>query len=502
MRQRSNLGDLAPDNVDPGKVALIDLAPAVPHPYSYAEIDRMARTVAAFLAGRGFPRETRIGIVALNRAEHVAAYFGIMRAGLVAVPTSTRLPAETIAYILDDADVAFVFTDNACAGLVPAHLPKISFDESGPDSFTARLVPSAFETRAVAPDDLAQLLYTSGSTGRPKGVPLSHESQLWALRARANPDAASERYIVAAPLFHMNGLVSTKATFFNGASMVLLPGFTARGFIEAAAAHEVTSITSVPTMMARVLKETDALARLDLSRIRRVTMGSAPITLSLWQRVQDAFPGAVLFNSYGTTEAGPAVFGQHPDGKPIPPLAAGYPLAGSEMRLVDGPDENEGVLMMRNSSLMRGYHKLPAQTAKALRDGWYYSGDVFRRDADGFYFFVGRADDMFVCSGENIYPGEVEKMLDRHPAIHQSAIVPLPDEERGQVPVAFIVPKGEAALDYDAVKQFAIANAPAFQHPRRVQFVAELPLAGTNKVDRRRLIETAARNEAAGTWSA
>jgi long-chain acyl-CoA synthetase len=160
------------------------------------------------------------------------------------------------------------------------------------------------------------------------------------------------------------------------------------------------------------------------------------------------------------------------------------------------------VLMMRNSSLMRGYHKLPAQTAKALRDGWYYSGDVFRRDADGFYFFVGRADDMFVCSGENIYPGEVEKMLDRHPAIHQSAIVPLPDEERGQVPVAFIVPKGEAALDYDAVKRFSIANAPAFQHPRRVQFVAELPLAGTNKVDRRRLIETAARNEAAGTWSA
>ncbi len=157
--------------------------------------------------------------------------------------------------------------------------------------------------------------------------------------------------------------------------------------------------------------------------------------------------------------------------------------------------------MMRNPSLMPGYHNLPAQTAKALRDGWYYSGDVFRRDADGFFYFVGRADDMFVCSAENIYPGEVEKMLERHPAIHQSSVVPLPDEERGQIPVAFIVPRGDAALTYDDVKTFALANAPAFQHPRRVQFVAELPLAGTNKIDRRLLIETAARNEAARLWS-
>jgi long-chain acyl-CoA synthetase len=508
MTHRRNLGDLAPPDTDPAKVALIDLAlmdltPGEPRAYTYAAIDRMARSVAAYLVQRGFARGTRIGIVALNRAEHVATYFGIMRAGLVAVPISTRLPADTIAYILDDADVALVFTDAACAGQIPSHIATISFDDPGAAGFAALLTDAPFATRDVQPDDLAQQLYTSGSTGRPKGVPLSHESQLWALRARAGaPGAADERYIVAAPLFHMNGLVSTKGAFFNGASMVLLPGFTARSFIEAAAAHGVTAITSVPTMMARVLKETETLARLDLSGIRRVTMGSSPLTLSLWQRVQETFPGAVLFNSYGTTEAGPAVFGQHPDGKPIPPLSSGYPLPGSEMRLVDGPNADEGVLLMRNPSLMRGYHKLPAQTVKALRDGWYVSGDVFRRDADGFYYFVGRADDMFVCSGENIYPGEVEKMLDRHPDIHQSAVVPLPDEERGQIPVAFIVPRGEATLRYDVVKAFAIANAPAFQHPRRVQFVAELPLAGTNKVDRRRLIETAARNEAAGTWSA
>ncbi len=494
MTTLGNLGDLTPASVDPAKIALIDLAIDAVRTYSHADIDRMARSVAAALSRRGFPPGTRIGIVALNRAEHVASYFGIMRAGLVAVPISTRLPAETIHFIIGDADVAMVFTDAACAAQLPPGMATISFDDPGPGGFGALLGDAPFETHRMRPDDPAQMLYTSGSTGRPKGVPLSHESQLWALRARSNaPGAADERYLVAAPLFHMNGLVSTKGAFFNGASMVLMPGFDARGFITAAATHGVTAITSVPTMMARVLKETDTLARLDLGRIRRVAMGSSPITLTLWQRVQEAFPNAVLFNSYGTTEAGPAVFGQHPEGKPTPPLSAGYPLPGGEMRLADGPNPDEGVLLMRNPSLMRGYHNLPAQTARALRDGWYVSGDVFRRDPDGFYFFVGRADDMFVCSGENIYPGEVEKMLERHPDIHQAAVVPLPDEERGQVPVAFIVMRGAASLDYAQVKSFALAHAPAFQHPRRVAFLAELPLAGTNKIDRRLLIDLAAR---------
>jgi acyl-CoA synthetase (AMP-forming)/AMP-acid ligase II len=124
-----------------------------------------------------------------------------------------------------------------------------------------------------------------------------------------------------------------------------------------------------------------------------------------------------------------------------------------------------------------------------------------RRDGDGFYYFVGRADDMFVCSGENIYPGEVEKLLERHPAIQAAAVVPLPDEERSQVPVAFIVPRPGESLGAEAVKRFALEHGPAYQHPRRVAFLAELPWAGTNKVDRRALIERAREMEAAGGWA-
>ena len=137
--------------------------------------------------------------------------------------------------------------------------------------------------------------------------------------------------------------------------------------------------------------------------------------------------------------------------------------------------------------MLLGYHNLPEETAKRLRDGWYYTGDVCRRDADGFYYFVGRTDDMFVSGGENIFPGEVEALLARHPAVHQALVLPFDHDLKGQVPYAFVVQRGGAKVTEEDLKQFALANGPAYQHPRRVFFLKELPLAGTNKIDRDKL---------------
>ena len=163
------------------------------------------------------------------------------------------------------------------------------------------------------------------------------------------------------------------------------------------------------------------------------------------------------------------------------------PYPGTEAELVGGPGPDEGELVLRNPGNMLGYHNLPAETAKRLRDGWYYTADICRRDAEGFYYFVGRTDDMFVSGGENIFPGEVEAMLQRHPAVHQALVMPFGHDLKGQVPYAFIVPRREAAVTEDEIKQFALANAPAYQHPRRVFFLEQFPLAGTNKVDREEL---------------
>jgi acyl-CoA synthetase (AMP-forming)/AMP-acid ligase II len=174
-------------------------------------------------------------------------------------------------------------------------------------------------------------------------------------------------------------------------------------------------------------------------------------------------------------------------------MSVGYPHPKVELRLVDGDrrDVDQGVLEMRCPALMNGYHNRPDVKPPFTDDGFYITGDVLRRDADGFHYFVGRTDDMFVSGGENIYPADVERMLERHPDVAQAAVVPIDDEIKGQKPVAFIVPKSGHAPTEDAIKRFALANAPAYAHPRFVWFVDELPLASTNKVDRNALHRTA-----------
>jgi len=177
----------------------------------------------------------------------------------------------------------------------------------------------------------------------------------------------------------------------------------------------------------------------------------------------------------------------------------GYPHPKVALRLVDGEnrDADQGVLEMKCPALMNGYHNRPDVKPPFTADGFYITGDVFRRDDDGFHYFIGRTDDMFVSGGENIYPADVERMLERHPAVSHAAVVPIDDEIKGQKPVAFVILKPGAAASEDEIKRFALANAPAYAHPRSVWFVDELPLASTNKVDRAALRRTAAERIAA-----
>lgn len=493
-----NQGDAIARDVPPDSLALIDAGgDGSERRYSYADIIRLSGALAAGLLARGLKRGDRVAILSANRAEYLVAFLGTMQAGLVSVPVNWKLPAETVAYIVGDCDARLAIGDATRLKLVPDSVPQIDFDGS---DFAALTAHAPMKPLSMQPDEPALFLYTSGSTGRPKGVVLSHYSHLWAISCRVRrPGPPGTRALIAAPLYHMNGLAMCQTTLSHGDTIVLLPQFTTRGYIEAAARHRVAFLTSVPTMIAMMLREKDLLARADLSAVEAVRMGSAPITQGLVDQVRALFPKAQISNGYGTTEAGPVVFGPHPDGLPQPDLSTGYPHPDVKLRLVrDGRVvDDEGVLEMACGALMSRYHNLPEATAKAMTpDGYYRTGDVFRRDENGYFFFVGRADDMFVCGGENIYPGEVEKMLERHPAIHQAAVLPVPDELKGHKPVAFVVRTAGAELDEQAVKQFALANAPAYQHPRRVFFLDELPLAGTNKIDKRALAHRIPEQEA------
>jgi acyl-CoA synthetase (AMP-forming)/AMP-acid ligase II len=223
-------------------------------------------------------------------------------------------------------------------------------------------------------------------------------------------------------------------------------------------------------------------------------MGSAPVSPALLEAIHRVMPRATVVNAYRTTECGPVVFGPHQRGLPQPPLSVGAPHPDVSLRLVDGGDRSatQGVLEMKSPARMTGYHRRPDLKSPFTEDGFYITGDVFRRDADGFHYFVGRSDDMFVCGGENIYPGELEKLLERHPAVAQACVVPIDDEIKGQKPVAFCVRREGEAVSEGELKRFALDHAPAYMHPRAIWFLDRLPLTTTSKIDRKLLQQRAA----------
>jgi long-chain acyl-CoA synthetase len=485
-----NLGKLLRPDVARESGALIDLLPPR-RAWSCGQLDAAADAFADALTREGVAADARVAILAENCAEHLIAYMGIMRAGAVAVPVNHRLPAETVRFILEDCAAGLCIVDRVREPLLPKSLERIRIRDEGPDGFDAFLErgTAPFSAR-LSPSGTAEILYTSGSTGRPKGVVLSHAGQLWALSVHvAAQPATGERSLIVAPLYHMNALFNLSVCLLNGIEVALMPRFEAAAHLRAIAEYRCTHLSGIPTMFALMARQQEVIATLDLSSVTAVTIGSAPLTEALVERVQAVFPRAAISNGYGTTEAGPSIFEEHPQGLPRPLLSLGYPLPEIEVRLVGGTAD-EGILHVRSPAMFTEYLNLPQVTHEKLQDGWYDTGDVMRRDAAGFYYFTGRADDMFVCGGENVFPGEIEKMLERHPAVLQAAVVPVPDEIKGQIPIAFVVLR-DRSLPVEELKRFALESGPAFSHPRAFVVVDELPVASTHKPDKRPLMAQA-----------
>lgn len=492
MIATDNLGALFDPELGGDSVALIDCRDwEHPREWTHRELHAAANAAARGLLARGLKRGDAVALLSANRAEYLIAYMGALRAGLIAVPVNYKFPAEVIAFVLRDANVKLTVADTARLELLPPGCPAVCFDD---DSYTSLADPGPFQAVSPNADDVAMVLYTSGSTGRPKGVPLTHKGHLWALRQRMRgAPFTHHRLLVAAPLFHMNALCTSLFAVAAAASEVLLPEFDAAHYVRAIERFRCTWITSVPTMLAMCFARPDVVSDTDLSSVQIVRMGSAPVSPRLWIQVREAFPEANIMNVYGTTEAGPIVFAPRP-GQPVPQGSLGWAAPEVELKLIDaeGNEADEGDLWQRMPAVTSGYLNLPEKSAEVLTpDGWYASGDVFRRDADGAYYFVGRVDDMFVCGGENIYPGEVEAVLVSHADVQQACVVPVPDEIKGEKPVAFVVPRPGSELNAEAVKRHALANAPAYQHPRQVHILDTLPLAGPGKIDRKGLTERA-----------
>ena len=489
----TNLGEVIDRATSPQTPWLIEVTPSgVTNTFTFEWMQRAVDHLASTLAQRPLKKGACIGLLAQNSCQYLVAYLAIMRVGFVAVPINYKLTGETIQYIISDAEISLVFVDEQRRGLVTqaAVLPlETALELQRPGDGVSPV------SAVMQPEDTATILYTSGSTGRPKGVPLTHGGYIWVIQTllRVSPPFKNKRALVAAPLYHMNAVIQCLLTSAMGGTNVMLCQFSAKEYLLAAARFKCEMLTAVPTMFALAARERALLETIDLGHVKTVKSGSAPVTETLMDRLAEMFPAASITNWWGTTESGPVAFGAHPEGVARPKLAVGYPLSEVELELRDGVAAEQGVLWIRSRAITRGYLNLPEETAKRFAEGWYNTGDVMRKDSQGFYYFVGRVDDMFVCGGENIYPGEVERMLETHPGVSQAAVLSVADEIKGQIPVAFIVQRAGFSLAAEAVKQFALIHAPAYQHPRFIEFLDEMPLAGTNKIDRHVLRQRAIR---------
>jgi len=463
---------------------------------TFAELNARSNRMANALAALGVAAGDRVALLFNNDYRFLETLFGAMRLGAVAVPLNIRMGDEALRYVAEDSEASAALAERgrALAAQIPA-IKHVIADAPAVDGALAYedVVAAASPTlarRATGFDEVCMQPYTSGSTGKPKGVLLTHGGQIWNtdIMRKALMADDTERALIAVPLYHKNAMVgAVKPFLLAGGSLVILPGFDALEVIRAIDRYQVTYLTGVPAMYKMILAEKDALGRHDVSSVRYAVCGSAEVPEELLEEFRRVF-GAPIGESYGLTEGGPVPitdtrWGLKKRG------SCGLAFPGCDVRLVDEAGAEVGVdavgeLLTRNPGLAKGYWKLPEATAKKFRDGWLATGDLMRRDADGYYYFVGRRDDMINVSGENVYPKEVEDILLQHPNLRDACVVPAPHDVKGEVPIAFVVAREGGNTSEEDVRRFFLERGAPYAHPRKVVFLDALPLGGTGKIDR------------------
>ncbi|HZQ78460.1 MAG TPA: AMP-binding protein [Acidimicrobiia bacterium] len=450
------------------------------------DLDSASRRVAARLAAAGLRPGDRVLMSAGTSVELVEAHVAALRLGLVVVPANTAYREREIAHLVADARPRLAVVDDpdrgawirrAAAGTAVVG-PEVDLPGAPPGEAAPVL-------DIAGPDDPALIGYTSGTTGVPKGAVLSHRNLLASSESvrAAWRWTAADRLVLALPLFHIHGLgVGLHGTLLAGASAVLLPRFDPDAVLDAVAAHDGTLFFGVPTMYAR-LAASPRLA--ELGRLRLCVSGSAPLAPALFERLAEG-SGQRVLERYGMTETGMNVSNPY-DGERRPGTV-GLPLPGVELRLGAG-----GEIELRGANVFSGYWGRPEATAAAFtEDGWFRTGDIGEFDAAGYLRLVGRARELIITGGLNVYPREVEDVLLEHPAVAEVAVAGAADDEWGELVTAWVVPDPAGPPPAAGeLTRFAADRLAPFKCPRRIVFVDSLPRNALGKILRHELGVTA-----------
>ncbi|MGN6253185.1 MAG: long-chain-fatty-acid--CoA ligase [Marmoricola sp.] len=493
---------------------------------TYAQVDAFANQVANLLVAQGIEPGDRVALSCPNLPYFPVVYYGILKAGGVVVPMNVLNKAREVTYYLDDADVKAYFCFQGT--------PDLPMGEEGwkgaqaakrtPDFFlvTAELgapspiegartlaealadQPAVFESVAREETETAVILYTSGTTGQPKGAELSH-SNLMMNALTSNRLFAStpgtDAHVVALPLFHSFGsTVQMNAGFAVAATLFLVPRFDAEQVVRLMEDETITFFAGVPTMWWGILGAlSDGVdVRGIAERLRVGVSGGASLPVEIINKVRDRL-GVTILEGYGLSETSPVATFSDPDRDPRPG-SIGVPIWGIECKLIDpesGADggawteiaeiDAVGEIAVRGHNIMKGYLNRPEATAEVMRDGWFRTGDLARRDGDGFYYIVDRSKDMIIRGGFNVYPREVEEVLMTHPAVSLAAVVGVPHESHGEEIKAFVILQDGASVTEDELVAWSKEQMAAYKYPRLVAVVDSLPMTATGKILKREL---------------
>jgi malonyl-CoA/methylmalonyl-CoA synthetase len=473
---------------------------------THGELDSQASSVGGWLSSRGLGSGQVVLLCGDSSIEFVIAYLGILRAGCIALPTGTGLTEHELRYLLQDSGaVAAMVQDEALIELLAgSHEGAISTIVSLVEGMSAAqhtLREIVSEGLPAEPPDCSQdapamLAYTSGTTGQPKGVPLTHANLLSSIRGamRAWGWSDDDVLVHALPFSHQHGLSGVHAALLSGSRTVVHSRFEPQGFSETVASERATVIFAVPAIYERLVGW-EGVSFADYSSLRLAVCGSSPLSPPLARKVA-AVIGQQVLERYGSTETGLDV--SNPYNGPRRDGSVGLPLPGVEMAIVNDEGQQvkvgeEGEIVLRGPQVFSGYLGMPEATWESFFDrGWFRTGDVGHTDADeGYLYITGRTKEMIISGGVNIYPREIELVLEEHGEVDQAAVVGVPSERWGEEVVAFVVMASENATDGSELARHVRSKLSAHKCPKRFLRSTQLPRNEMGKLLRDELVDTA-----------
>jgi long-chain acyl-CoA synthetase len=468
---------------------------------TYRELDEASARVAGLLRERGVKPGDRVAIMLPNVAEFAVVYYGVLRTGGVVVPMNPLLKVREVAYYLGDSDARLIFAWHAVAGDARGGAQRADAEAVVVDPATfADLVASAAPDHRIADrddEDTAVILYTSGTTGQPKGAELTQANlarNTEVVRTDVMDLGPGDVIFGGLPLFHSFGQTCTlNAGVASGACLTLLPRFDAGQALQILAGHHVTVFAGVPTMYGALLAQPDRAAH-DVSALRLCMSGGAAMPVELLRGFEEAF-GCLVLEGYGLSETSPVASFNHPD-RERKPGSIGTPIRGVQMRVVDSrgyevAQGTVGEIVIRGHNVMKGYWRKPEETAEAIPDGWFRTGDLGRVDGEGYFVIVDRKKDLIIRGGYNIYPREIEEVLYEHPAVGEAAVIGLPHPQLGEEVGAAVALKPGATVTTEELRDHVKAQVAAYKYPRKVWIVDVLPKGPTGKIVKREIVPPA-----------